>query len=453
MPSVYIHAFDLLTYVHLSKSAPDQQLTKYNSNSSTSELLTLPYKTGSRMVAQNIISSLTREEASRLIRKYGNKGINFLWTCAGDVLQTGSQLYTDSAARGAHAQQQEAFKALKNAIPEFLNIIESKEIHVIHNSFNSSSAFTTAFQSTALVAIPLALLAVKDAIDRVGSSLKGIQAELAISNLARIQGWEANGGFGSHIHRFVDNEMREVALAKKRGADTRRHYFYVWHPDTDWYPAFEKTQRKKPLGRNFGGYNIDLGVLCNRMSSDRAVLIRNTSHGREAVFHLLIPAYSPIVTSHPVAFHSSLFPLVITGQRHRGVDLVWFDIPGEPRGLDLHCIGKLDKNTYGCTEYGAAGFVLGWVGAAGCAATATLFPPLAPAALAGAAYFTQAGMASWAIGFGGCIYDAMTQENISVLGCPLFTFCGSREANIWTRFLAGLKKIGGRSPRERAISY
>ncbi len=32
-----------------------------------------------------------------------------------------------------------------------------------------------------------------------------------------------------------------------------------------------------------------------------------------AVFQLPVPAYRPIVMSHSIAFHSALFPLVVTG--------------------------------------------------------------------------------------------------------------------------------------------
>ena len=208
----------------------------------------------------------------------------------------------------------------------------------------------------------------------------------------------------------------------------QHHYFYVWNPDTDWYPTFEERQRERPLGPNFGGYHTDLDTICLRMSSDRATLIRTTSYGHDAIFHLLIPAYGPIVISHPITFHGALFPLIITGQTHRSVNFVWFDLPSIPPGLGLRCVGVLDNEVAYPVKYGIAGFMSCWFGAASCAVAATVFPPCAPAAMSLGAGFCQAGMmGSWAIAVGGGVYVAMTTESIRVLGEPVFIYPEAEE--------------------------
>jgi hypothetical protein len=55
----------------------------------------------------------------------------------------------------------------------------------------------------------LALLDLASAIKRVDASLDAIRSELAIANVAKVQGWD-HGGFGAYVHRFVQNEMATV---------------------------------------------------------------------------------------------------------------------------------------------------------------------------------------------------------------------------------------------------
>lgn len=142
------------------------------------------------------------------------------------------------------------------------------------------------------------------AIKRVGSSLEAIRDELAKGIVAKVQGWERDG-FGSHIYRFVRNEM--AARRRSHG----NHFFYVWNPDTDWHQTCEERQREQPLGSNFGGYNTNVGTICLWMSRNRYVLRNTASYDTEAVFHHLIPAYHLIVIDKPIIFHQSLFPLLL----------------------------------------------------------------------------------------------------------------------------------------------
>ncbi|KAK5188245.1 hypothetical protein LTR47_011864 [Exophiala xenobiotica] len=304
---------------------------------------------------------------------------------------------------------------IKAALPKLLDIIESKEIRVVQGAFNSTPAFITTFQSTALLSITIGLLKLEDAIKRVGAALECIRSELAIANVAKVQGWEKDG-FGSHIYRFVHTEI----AASSRCQD--RHYFYVWHPDTDWYPNFEERQRDSPLGPNFGGYNKDLDTICQRMSSDRMTLIRTTAYGRDAVFHLLIPAYQPIVTNHPITFHGTLFPLVVTGQRPRGIDFAWFNLPKKPQGLTLNCVGVLKEEIAGTVKYGTIGFFSGFFGVVCFAAATAVFPPCAPVAgyLIVPSFAAAWGSGATALG-GKFYYDILNAPNLQVLGGAIFT--------------------------------
>jgi hypothetical protein len=216
--------------------------------------------------------SLSKDQTKELLRKYGLEVLfDILARNYTGLLQTGSAVYTDCVARQAFEEQRQAFQVFKKAIPELINRVESKEIRVAEGAFNSAPPFTTAFQSIAALGIVLALMDLSSALKRVGSSLEAIRDELAMGIVAKVQGWEPDG-FGSHIYRFVRNEM--AAHRRSRG----KHFFYVWNPDTDWYQTFEERQREEPLGSDFGGYNTDLGTICLWMGRNRHVLRETTSY-------------------------------------------------------------------------------------------------------------------------------------------------------------------------------
>jgi hypothetical protein len=112
----------------------------------------------------------------------------------------------------------------------------------VPNAFNSTPALLAYVEAAALCSIPLVLLDLASAIRRVGASLDAIRSELEIANVARVQSW-GHGGFGAYVHRFVQNNMTAVNGAQ----DEQHHFFYVWHPDSDWYPSLEGRQTQNPL--------------------------------------------------------------------------------------------------------------------------------------------------------------------------------------------------------------
>ncbi|EXK78679.1 hypothetical protein FOQG_16659 [Fusarium oxysporum f. sp. raphani 54005] len=320
--------------------------------------------------------------------------------------------------RRASRQQEQTYQEVRDALPQLLNGIQAREIRVVPNAFNSTPAFLAYFEAAALGSISLVLLDVASAIRRVGASLDAIRFELEIANVARVQGW-GHGGFGAYVHHFVQNEMAAVDGTQ----DGQYHFFYVWHPDSAWYPAFEGRQAEDPLGPAFGGYHHDLATICLRMRADREALIATTDYGRVAMFHLVIPAYYSLVMDHPIAFADELLPLVITGGRHRGADLVWFAIRRDPREERLHLnfVGLLPQNQGNLAMTGGyVGFVGSWSGAAGCALASAAFPPCAPVAAVLCEPFVATMIASGTSMASGVVYDVLTQESIQILGDPIF---------------------------------
>ncbi|KAJ4125172.1 hypothetical protein NW765_015562 [Fusarium oxysporum] len=306
----------------------------------------------------------------------------------------------------------ESFEAARADVPG------AREIRVVPNAFDSTPAFLAYFEAAALGSISLVLLDVASAIRRVGASLDAIRSELEIANVARVQGW-GHGGFGTYVHRFVQSEMAAVDGTQ----DGQHHFFYAWHPDSDWYPAFEGRQAEDPLGPAFGGYHHDLATICLRMRADREALIATTDYGRAVVFHLVIPAYYPLVMDHPIAFADELLPLVITGGRHRGTDLVWFDLRQDPdeERLYRNFTSLLPRNKE-ClaTRAGWVAMIGSFLGACGCSLASTVFPPCAPVAVSMIVALQAPMLASMTATISGEAYDMLAQENIQILGDPVF---------------------------------
>ncbi|PNP80519.1 hypothetical protein FNYG_06118 [Fusarium nygamai] len=308
---------------------------------------------------------------------------------------------------------------MEKAIPKLLEIIEQKEIRVVSDAFNSTPEFITYFQTAAAGAVPLILLDIAQSIKRIGASLDGIKDELAISNIAKVQGW-ADDGFGTYVHRFVQNEMAPV----EGRAMGESHFFYVWNPDTDWYPDFERRQREDTLGPNFGGYHHDLAAICVRMRADRQALLESPEDNGNAVFHLIIPTYYPIVIDTPIAFAAELFPLTITGSRHRGTDIVWFNLD-EDSGFSspqLDFIGSLPEYKNKVSTGATATFLGCWLACAASGIAAAAFPPCAPAAGAVIASCGTAGVASTFVGAAADEYEynRRGRKEVQVLGDVIF---------------------------------
>jgi hypothetical protein len=353
-----------------------------------------------------IAKSLSKKSFTRLVLTWGPQAIIGLYT-----------MLNQRKEGKAAAQKEMTYRQMQEAIPKLLESIEQKEIRLVPNAFNSNPEFIAYFQASAIGAVPLILLDLAQSIRRIGASLGEIKSELAISNIARVQGW-ADDGFGTYVHRFVQNEMAPTEGRTRRG----NHFFYVWNPDSDWYPDFERRQRQDPLGPNFGGYHHDLATICLRMRADRRTLIATTDYSNNPVFHLIIPTYYPLVIDTPIAFAEELLPLIITGSRHRGTDLVWFNLDGRSTFPipQLEFIGVLPLVENRLSARSAVVFMSCCFGAVASGIAAAAFPPCAAAAEVVLASCWTAGMASGLVGNAAQAYERRARDEVQVLGDALF---------------------------------
>ncbi|AEO70718.1 uncharacterized protein THITE_2132160 [Thermothielavioides terrestris NRRL 8126] len=90
--------------------------------------------------------------------------------------------------------------------------------------------------------------------------------------------------------RQVDMTIREQMASTPSGST--RDIFFLYHPDTDRHGEFFDTRSVK-----------------------------------RARFHLIIPAYRPMLIIDPLIFPEELYPLTIRGLVHNSQPLVWFDLP------------------------------------------------------------------------------------------------------------------------------
>jgi hypothetical protein len=133
------------------------------------------------------------------------------------------------------------------------------------------------------------------------------------------------------------------------------HYYFVYHPATDWHAPFSNMVRKEPLP-GFVGATDSLDALGLYLIKFRKVV------GPEAVIHILMPSAHMYVIKEEITVPAALQPLRITGQKHySGNPYVHATIQGMDEA-DLRDIGLLVKpNKLGAGD--VAGAVAGGLGA------------------------------------------------------------------------------------------
>ncbi|OCK73942.1 hypothetical protein K432DRAFT_430314 [Lepidopterella palustris CBS 459.81] len=96
-----------------------------------------------------------------------------------------------------------------------------------------------------------------------------------------------------------------------------KHRFFIWHPDTSWYPAFARLVKENQLPASFCAFDDDLDRLCLYMRSMREGLIKK-ENAKNILFHILIPAWAPVQITAPLHFPEDLYPLQNRGAERTG---------------------------------------------------------------------------------------------------------------------------------------
>jgi hypothetical protein len=342
--------------------------------------------------------------------------------------QLGSSLWTDHKTRLAAAKHAEAAEAVRKIaaklevdIPKILDNIESREVRIIKNAFNSSAAYTNGFMRAAIVTTFIEVGAGVAALRNIGIQLEGIKETLDKQTLAMVGGYGTEG-FGKFVYNFVRSEIaahksRRGVFAPCHRTRLEKHVFYVYNPDTVWVPVFEAWQRKKSLGRCFGGYSSDLQAIFLLMWTNRQTLVETREDGADIVFHLLVPGDYFYAINQPFIIHPDLSPLVIKGHSYKSKNLFWFNFEVPP-GVTMEKVGNI-RDIPKSTPVENQVAIGAWAGTFVAGVVAAACPPLAP--VAGAAFIgswcTCAGAAG--ISIGRHILSNWTASPTPVLGPPL----------------------------------
>jgi hypothetical protein len=207
---------------------------------------------------------------------------------------------------------------------------EINGVRIIGNSMLDRMDYHMKFQQMAIMAL---ILEVK----KIGENLKGINNELRNSNSLTVQGSHGEHGWAQYVYNFIEQRIEETAEASGKESARKlheQHRFFVYHPDTDWYPSFRKLITRSPLPPYFVAKSDNLDQLCISMMLVREALIEDYGDaGKGIVFHLLIPAWYPFEILEPLHFPDELQPLQVEGLKHKGKPFVRFNLPAAPREL------------------------------------------------------------------------------------------------------------------------
>ncbi|KAL6410082.1 hypothetical protein AUP68_06492 [Ilyonectria robusta] len=118
----------------------------------------------------------------------------------------------------------------------------------------------------------------------------------------------------------------------------RDHWFFVYHPDNDWYPKFYHLVSDTPLGDRFCGYTNQIDTVFLSMLEARQRIKEEEDRARirqqpirPVKLHLLIPAYQPILIAEAPKIPENIGDFVIEGRINSGVEFVWLNLPREQR--------------------------------------------------------------------------------------------------------------------------
>ncbi|KAL3490920.1 hypothetical protein BJX62DRAFT_132051 [Aspergillus germanicus] len=117
-------------------------------------------------------------------------------------------------------------------------------------------------------------------------ALNAIADHLEDGNAITVSGSAGPYGFAQHVYRFIKGKILDIDEAERD-----KHRFFVFNPDTIWYPAFGELVRENPLPPQFVDKGQRLDHMCLFMREVRTKLNQgDPEHGKDVTFHLLMPS-------------------------------------------------------------------------------------------------------------------------------------------------------------------
>jgi hypothetical protein len=250
------------------------------------------------------------------------------------LIQAGYGLYSvgNSISRGSNVE--ENLNALlpkvgdvAGAVMEFI-----PSMQVMGKCVCDSAKVFTSFSSMATVVGISANIIVTyqgvQALELIGARLQDISTHLAAQNALRAQ-----RDFPGYVYKMIQQRLGETM--DDAACD---HWFFLYHPDNDWYPEFYHLLEKNPVGPRFCGYTNQIDTAFVFMLATRRRQVEKERRAQEAGksvrpvrIHLLIPAYQPILIAEPLRIPREMGDFVMEGRINSNKEFVWFNLPQEQR--------------------------------------------------------------------------------------------------------------------------
>jgi len=293
-------------------------------------------------------------------------------------------------------------------------------IHLIGHSVLDRIDYYGPFLQAGTAALVIQVYQCKQALEKIGRSLDGINEEIMKQNNLTAQGSTGPHGFAQHVYSYVKHRIEEVD-------DKKKHMFFVYHPDTEWYASFADLMRENRLPPSFCAKSADLDKLCRYLQTTRELLTAESDEGNDVVFHILIPSWYPISITQPLHFPDALQPLHVEGEKYGGgTPYVTFNLPGAQDNL-LKDVGNMFDPTTADMNNTIAGVAAGctWLVSGGALSYVSLAAGLALGAATGGGALVA--IPVWWGGFGSAamyaglpatnaVYDYLQEEAPRILG-------------------------------------
>ncbi|WYZ43617.1 hypothetical protein EsH8_VII_000053 [Colletotrichum jinshuiense] len=231
-------------------------------------------------------------------------------------------------------------------------------IQVMGKSFADSAAIFNYFNSIATAAgigasIILAYQGIK-VLALIDARLKDISTSLA-AQTALI----AHKDFPQYVHDMIRERVTQTSLDPDHD-----HWFFVYHPDNDWYPGFYHILVREPIGPEFCGYTNQIDTAFGFMLAARQRIEEKERQFREegrpirpTKIHLLIPAYQPILILEALQIPTEIGDFTIEGRINSGREFVWLNLPEDQRHYTQD-IGHFVPPTQGWFDWALSGIGL-----------------------------------------------------------------------------------------------
>ncbi|KAK5991466.1 hypothetical protein PT974_09748 [Cladobotryum mycophilum] len=152
-------------------------------------------------------------------------------------------------------------------------------------------------------------------------------------------------------------DMISERLMQTTGDPSCDHWFFLWHPDDDWYPKFFHLLQDKPFGPRFCGYTNQIDSVFVFMIAVRRRIklmehkaIRRGQPIRPVRLHLLVPAYQPVLIAEALKIPDEIGDFVIEGRINSNREFVWLNLPADQRHYVMN-VGQWDPPPVGWVNW------------------------------------------------------------------------------------------------------